>query len=354
MPTRRLAIILFVIVWAISAVLLFQRLDRGWVSHDEGLIGQTAERVIAGELPHRDFDDVYTGGLAYLNAGAMKAFGMNVRSPRIMLVVLFLASLPAFFWAALRFGSPVAAAVTTLAAVAWSIPNYIASLPSWYNVIFAVLGTAALLRFVDVERRRWLFIGGVCGGLSFLMKLVGLYFVAAALLYFVLREQEGDGKPQPLDAAPSAAGTESTAYSAFLICCLAVFVIGLVGLVARMDGSGYLMHFVLPGGALAAALVYNERGVNTRRGSSRERFARLMRLALPFLAGVAVPIAIFLVPYVASGAVGDLFRGVFITPARRLTFAQGPPLSMRHGLATLTVVALMLVAKRLPRGGTHR
>ena len=140
-------------------------MDRGWVSHDEGLIGQTAERVLAGELPHRDFDDVYTGGLAYVNAGAMWAFGVNVRSPRIVLIVAFLLCVPALFYAATRFGSPIAAALTTLAAVAWSLPNYIASLPSWYNLMFAALGAAALLRFVEVGNRRWLFIAGICGGL---------------------------------------------------------------------------------------------------------------------------------------------------------------------------------------------
>ena len=70
---------LLVIVWAISAALLISHIDRGWVPHDEGLIGHTAERVLAGELPHRDFDDVYTGGLAYINAGAMRAFELTGR-----------------------------------------------------------------------------------------------------------------------------------------------------------------------------------------------------------------------------------------------------------------------------------
>src|SRR6185436_3514147 len=132
-------------------------MDRGWVPHDEGLIGQTAERVLAGELPHRDFDDVYTGGLAYVNAGAMRVLGVNLRSPRIVLVALFLLCVPALFYAATRFASPLAAGITTLVAVAWSLPNYTASLPSWYNLIFAVLGAAALLRFVDVRSGRWLF-----------------------------------------------------------------------------------------------------------------------------------------------------------------------------------------------------
>ena len=348
----RQTVLVFLIVWGISAAFLIRHMDRGWVPHDEGLIGQTAERVLAGELPHRDFDDVYTGGLAYVNAGAMRVLGVNLRSPRIVLVALFLLCVPALFYAATRFASPLAAGITTLVAVAWSLPNYTASLPSWYNLIFAVLGAAALLRFVDVRSERWLFIAGLCGGLSILMKLVGLYFVAAVLLFLVHSEQEGDGDASTgSDGAPSA---RSVAYPAFVIVCLVVFVLALGRLVGTMRGVDYPIYFVMPGAALAAVLVYNERAVNARRGSSRSRFATLARLVLPFLAGVAIPIAIFLVPYVASGAVGDLVRGVMNTPGRRLTFAQTPPLSWTRGASTVVVVALLLIAKRLPRAGSHR
>jgi hypothetical protein len=85
-PSRYQSIVCLIVVWVISAALVVSRIDRGWIPHDEGTIGHSAERVLAGELPHRDFDDVYTGGLAYVNAGAMRMFGIHLRSPRILLV----------------------------------------------------------------------------------------------------------------------------------------------------------------------------------------------------------------------------------------------------------------------------
>lgn len=353
--TSRQSVILLLVVWAVSAALVIGHMSRGWVPHDEGLIGQTAERVIAGELPHRDFDDVYTGGLAYVNAGAMRLFGTSVRSPRIVLVTLFLLCVPVLFYVALRFASPLAAAITTLLAVAWSLPNYIASLPSWYNLIFALLGAAALLRFVDIGKRRWLFMAGLCGGLSFLMKVVGLYYVAAGLLFLVFREQElGSDPPSAGTHDMAGSNARSTIYSAFVIGGLLVFVLALVRLVHGSSGSDYLVHFVFPGAALAAAITYNEWNVGTRRGTSWSRFSALARLVAPFLAGVAVPIALFLVPYVVAGAVGDLVRGVFITPARRLTFAATPPLGWEHGVWTLVVVGLLLVARYLSRAVSLR
>ena len=56
----------------LSALYLAWQLDRGWVAHDEGTLAQSAERLLQGELPHRDFDELYTGGLTWLNAAAFR------------------------------------------------------------------------------------------------------------------------------------------------------------------------------------------------------------------------------------------------------------------------------------------
>ena len=112
-----------------------------------------------------------------------------------MLYFFFLAWIPAIYLAALRFvSSPVASAVTFLVVV-WSIPNYSAPVPSWYNLFFATFGLVSVLRYIETENLRWLFVAGLCGGLSFLFKQTGLYFVAAVLLFLVFREQGAPRKP---------------------------------------------------------------------------------------------------------------------------------------------------------------
>src|SRR6185369_16987537 len=65
-------------------------LKRGWIPHDDGSFAMAAERVLHGDLPHRDFDDLYTGGLTFLNAAAMKLFGVNLASIRYPAFLLFL------------------------------------------------------------------------------------------------------------------------------------------------------------------------------------------------------------------------------------------------------------------------
>src|ERR1019366_9387 len=157
---RRRTLLILVGVWVISTVYVGANLKRGWVPHDEGTLGQSAERALNGELPNRDFDD-YTGGLTFVHALAFREFGINLASMRIVLFVFFVAWVPAIFYVASRFGSAYSAGAVTLLAVAWSVPNYPGPMPSWYNLFFATFGAAALFRYLEVGSRRWLLAAGI-------------------------------------------------------------------------------------------------------------------------------------------------------------------------------------------------
>ncbi len=79
---------------------------RGWIPVDEGLLAQTAERVLAGELPHRDFDDCYTGGLALLYAAAFQALGIKLTLIRVVFFLAAAMMVPPTFSIARRAASP--------------------------------------------------------------------------------------------------------------------------------------------------------------------------------------------------------------------------------------------------------
>src|SRR5215212_5778968 len=82
-PEGRLVLL---VVLAISVAYVGRHLSRGWMPFDDGALAQSAERLLQGELPHRDFDDPYTGGLAFLNAGAFRLFGLTLWSMRLALI----------------------------------------------------------------------------------------------------------------------------------------------------------------------------------------------------------------------------------------------------------------------------
>ncbi|MGB5526816.1 MAG: hypothetical protein WBN79_08145, partial [Gemmatimonadota bacterium] len=131
-----------------AGYLLLQLRD-GWFPWDEGSLAVTAEAVLRGGLPHRDFPELYTGGLTFLNAAAFRLFGTNLVSLRIMLLIFFAGFLVALFQVARRFLPTWLATLVVGVGVAWSVPNYPAAIPSWYNLFFATAGLLALIRYAD-------------------------------------------------------------------------------------------------------------------------------------------------------------------------------------------------------------
>jgi hypothetical protein len=239
--------------------------------------------------------------------------------------------------------TPWAAAALTGLAVLWSVPNYPAPVPSWYNLFFAVFGTAAVVRFLDTRRARWLVVAGLCGGLSFLVKLVGLYYVAGVLLFLLLHEQSEAWERAP-ERTPSSRG-----FSLLLSLGLVAFVAVLVSLILGQPTLGGLLIFVVPGAAIAAALLAREWRLPP--GSAGQRTIALARLNAPFLVGVFVPIAVFALALAFAGGLGDFYHGLFVAPKQRLEFASfpTPAFSIRRCGPILLLAAVAMTRWRSTR-----
>ena len=337
-------VLIFVLVWLFSAVYLGMNLNKGWVSTDEGTLGESAERVLHGEMPHRDFDDPYTGGLAYIDAAIFKLFGINLFWLRLFLFAFFIAWVPAVYALARQFLTPWPAAAVTLVAVAWSVPNYPAAVPSWFNLFFATFGTLALAKYIRRPTVYWLLLAGLCGGLSFLMKSVALYYIAAALLFFVYREQS-------LSRNAAAAPLRTPVYVTFVILNVAIFVAALIKLVFAVGGVPEYLHFVFPGLAVALLLAARERVPSTV--SSWCRFKALFQMVGPFLLASALPIIVFFIFYWHHGALRALMDGLFVAPFRRLFMTRIPPNGLIFEYPSVIGVLLIVETAKL-RGQPRR
>jgi hypothetical protein len=302
-----------VIVVALAAVLLAADLNRGWVPHDEGALGQAAERVLAGQVPHRDYDDIYTGLLAYLHAAF---FSLGSHSSATLRIPLFLFALPwvaALYAIGRRFVPPVGAALVAVTALVWSVPNYPASVPSWFNLFFATFGALALLRGLERGRRHWLVLAGVAGGISFLFKLSGVFYLLGGGIALI----GTSFRPKPDGVS---AGTQSGAVlvSAMLGLVFVVLFFPIAG-----AGIGETVRFLVPLGALFAALIWREwkHGGTTALERGRVLFETLG----PFLLGALIPLAAHLVFLLATGALSQTIDGVLIKPFRRTDSAMMHP-----------------------------
>lgn len=348
--------IILTLAWALCAAYGAIHLDHRWIPHDEGTLAHAAERVTHGQLPHADFDDVYTGGGTFLNAAVFELLGPRLINLRLMLYVAFLVWVATLLYIGSRFLSPWAAGLTAIAAVLWGMPNYAAALPSWYNLFFATFGTAALLREAETGKRGWLWLAGAFAGVSITFKIVGLYFVAATFLYFVYREvgaahaasrretREGAGADAPVP------GASDRFYSMFVSAGVFLFVLAVARLV-RSEGLLGVVEYVIPVAALAAVILAAE--WRAPAGGFGTRLRRLLGWALPFGGGAALPIALFALPYVLDGSLDALLHGVFVLPIRRMGFATVSPPGGVRPIALLVlaiVIALPMLSGWIRRG----
>jgi hypothetical protein len=311
---RAIERLLPVIVILLAGVLIASDLNQGWIPHDEGALGQAAERVLAGQVPHRDFDDIYTGALAYLHAASFALGPHASTTMRIPLFVFALLWVAALYAIARRFVPPAGAALLAITAVVWSVPNYPAALPSWFNLFFATFGTLALLRGLETGQRGWLILAGASGGLSFLFKLSGVFYLLGggiALIATSFRRSEGD--------AP-ATGSRSGAAVVSLILVLVLLALGLP--ISRAGGSE-VARFLLPLALIVGAVTWRE----WRAGgaSAVERLRALFQTLGPFVIGALVPVALYAVFLLWMGALPQTIQGVLIKPFRRMDSAMMHP-----------------------------
>jgi Dolichyl-phosphate-mannose-protein mannosyltransferase len=332
-----------VLAWTASAFWVWHYVDRGWWPNNGGAFGLSAERVLAGELPHRDFDEIYTGGVSFLNALAFKVLGTSMTAMRRVLFVFFLAWIPSVYWIATRFAGALVAGLMTLLAAGWSMCIYTEPIANWYNLFFATFGLASLLRWFETGRRRWLAVVGACAGLSILAKIVGIFFLIAACATVLFTEQTANRqKPAPDDGRRSAPATAYRVGIALALCA-GVFLLGAI--VFRWHGTAGLLHFVLPNALLAAVLVRNE--IAGPAGSATTRFREHVRLMAPVVLGLAAVVLPFLVPYAMTGSLGDLVNGLFVAPRKRLDVMVIPP--PMFSWASLPVLAMLAWVPRWPR-----
>ncbi len=183
MPSRRalLRLLAFALIGLpVLAAYVVSGLTRPINFHDEGFPVYAALRILAGDVPYRDFWTIHTPGQWYTLAGLFMVFGPSLLAVRIwdaLVRVLFLFTLYAI---ASRLTSPRLALIPGLV-----ILVYLGATPFYAYMMFPALLLSALsglglLFHAEAPRARWLAVGGLCAGLAALYRHdVGFYAAAA-------------------------------------------------------------------------------------------------------------------------------------------------------------------------------
>lgn len=321
------------------AVYLAAHHTHGFIPPDEGLLGQSAERVLRGEWPHRDFDDPYTGLLSLLHAGAMRLFGVDSLALRRVLLVAAIGFSVVVYRLARRAVSPPLAAFVTWGALAWAMSSYFAPLPSWYNLMCAATALLFLLRATERGRRRDVALAGLFGGLSLLVKVAGMFHIAASVLSLLFLELT---RSTPLQNVRVARATHAVLRLAAL--CFALALTFLLPLDATVMER---LHFNLPGWLLAAVVIVES--MRTERREYAPRLGSLLATFGSYGAGVAVPVLVFVWPYLTSGGTGALVYDVFVAPRQRIEWVTFELPELETLWTALPMAAVVLAPKPLLR-----
>ena len=71
-----------VAVAGVNVWILWTFHDQHWYPADEGNYAHVAERILQGDVLHRDIQDLHAGLINFVNAGAFAAFGLDLVSMR--------------------------------------------------------------------------------------------------------------------------------------------------------------------------------------------------------------------------------------------------------------------------------
>ena len=299
---------------ALSIVYLALFVSRGWIPHDEGMIGQSAERVLNGETPHVDYEEPYTGGLAWMHALVFRLAGIDLIYPRWLLFAGRRAGAGARLYLILsRYLQPIAAAMGAWLALGWSFPNYFAALPSWWLLVCALVCVWAFLQ--------------ICGDRAAcdMRPSAGL----AAVSVHTRSSRRGcmsssRSSWRCFTAAGNEPGSGERWWPGRIIC--AAVAGGRLGLALHdPGGSSRAVRFCILFLPFSRAAAFFS---PMRRRSTRGSPGRRCAPAVLAVAAAAAPLLWFVVAVCRSiSRSGALVNGVFVLPQKRVQFAalEMPP-----------------------------
>ena len=282
-----------------AAVILYFLHDRGGWLPDDGAYGHLAERLLGGEVLHRDLRDHHPGLVDFINAGALWLFGHDLVSMRYPLFALGLAEAVAIFWLLASRGA-LTAVVGVVAFTALSFVQFPNPSANWYALAWTV-AIIAVLAFMPAQTRWRLEIVGLLVAATLLTRHLTGVLVGVGVLAFVLAE------------GPSGRDRKDRLLARSLLVAMALALVAYLGL-KTMPLTWFLLGLapvIMLAGLAAGDLAGNRRAI-----------VILARLTIGGVIGVSP----FLGYFAWHGALGDLIDDVLILPLRLtgLTFFEGP------------------------------
>jgi hypothetical protein len=219
-----------------TALILVHFHDRSWLPRDDGYYAHIADRLLHGEVLHRDVQALHAGYVYFASALALWLFGDDLVSLRYPLVALGSVQSGLLFMLFLPRG-PLMATAAALGLSALSFVQFPNPTANWY-CLFLLVTILAALRWMPPPSPWRLPVVGFLLGLTLLFRQLTGVIVAIGVLSYLLIEhsaEEGGGRR----------------WLARVV--LAIMLVGLIAYVARSDPLAILLFGFWPAVVLAWA-----------------------------------------------------------------------------------------------------
>jgi len=190
---RRRADVYVSIATALFSVLMLSSIAfKGWGPQDAGTLGNAANGVLEGGLPHVDFKDVYPGLQAYFHGAFFALFRSSIWTLRIAWLVVVGLTAGSLYFVVRDVTSRAVGALAAFGAVSVAFVFYPVSMPTWWNVMFAAASLAMIQRGFKLERPVYMAVAGLLTGVSLLVKPTAVLVAIPSFLWVLSRT-----KPRP-------------------------------------------------------------------------------------------------------------------------------------------------------------
>jgi hypothetical protein len=181
------------VILPLMLLLLFGSIKVPVNPYDEGIVLVGATQIMAGKVPYRDFWTIYSPGQFYTLAVLFRIFGTNVMVERVYDRLIIMALIIVTYSVeCMVIPRNRAVIVAVFSAVFLSTAGSY-GYPVFPALLSSVLAFGCLLKFVNANRRYWLFLAGVFVGITALFRHdFGAYAggtLAATLLIYRLCNQ---------------------------------------------------------------------------------------------------------------------------------------------------------------------
>ncbi|MFL6274267.1 MAG: glycosyltransferase family 39 protein [Blastocatellia bacterium] len=192
------ALVAVVVVTAVIYGALFNR--ESVLSYSIGYNLYSAERILAGEVPYRDFHTLYPPETLYLNARLFQWFGVSLYTALFGVFVFKTLTVLFIYLSGRELLSRGQALAVAALALVWLRPNGpFKAVPMHYGALFLAIALWLLLQHSRRPRTSLLFAAGIAlGVLATFKHNIGAYALAGALIVALLDDERISLRPSAL------------------------------------------------------------------------------------------------------------------------------------------------------------